>query len=254
MNIIGITGFAQSGKDTAGEYLVKTAGATHYALADPIREVMSHIDFRLNGSITVAMLLDAHNGDWDAVENHRIHGPELRRNIALLRQKLHLDQFNTERTEDWIRDELLTLDPFLDGDTAISTLLDYSEEDWDVAKADRFHGPELRRLMQKLGTEVVRDGYGAEAWIDHLQRRIEQGALPAIVVVTDIRFDNEAEWVLRLGGTVIRIDRPGVGPVNAHASDAGISDHLVTATIENSGSKLDLFHRMDSTLQQPIAA
>lgn len=65
---------------------------------------------------------------------------------------------------------------------------------YDEAKV-RF--PEMRRLMQVYGTEVVRQRVAADYWTEKLKRRIhsEQQLMfsrHTVSLVTDVRFENEA--------------------------------------------------------------
>lgn len=88
---------------------------------------------------------------------------------------------------------------------------------------------EVRRLLQVFGTEVVRNNFGRDAWVDLARGRM----LPGVsYIFTDCRFDNEVEMIHRAGGIVVKIMRPGVRPVNDHASDA--IEHLpVDYTVDN---------------------
>lgn len=108
-----------------------------------------------------------------------------------------------------------------------------------------------RQMAQKLGTEAARDTFGADIWLKRATLELIQLADeasevaaetfgPVSVVVTDVRFDNEAEWIKRHGGRVIRIVRPGTAAVAAHASEAGVSDWLVDAEIVNDGDLTEL--------------
>lgn len=251
MEIIGITGFAQSGKDTAGLHLTGQRGFTRYAFADKIREIMNTLDYRLNGTISVAMFLDSLDGDWDKALKHRVYGPELQRALTVFKAKVAVDTFgDLLRSSEEIREDLYTLDPFLDGDLTMSEFLDELSWDWDDAKTHRIYGFEVRRLLQKLGTEVVRESYGANAWVDVVARQINDEQ-PERAVITDVRFDNEAEWLRSMDAPVVRITRPGVGPVNNHKSDAGISEHLVSVTVENDSTLEALAYRMDAARKTP---
>jgi hypothetical protein len=251
MEIIGITGFAQSGKDTAGLHLTGQRGFTRYAFADKIREIMNTLDYRLNGTVSVVMLLDSLDGDWDKALKHRVYGPELDRALTVFNKTVAVDAFGDRwRGVADIREDLYTLDPFLDGDVTMSDLLDSLSWDWDDAKTHRIYGFEVRRLLQKLGTEVVRESYGANAWVDVVARQIAEEK-PQRAVLTDVRFDNEAEWLGEQGGLVVQITRPGVGPVNNHKSDAGISEHLVSVTVDNDSTLEALASRIDAVRNTP---
>lgn len=79
-----------------------------------------------------------------------------------------------------------------------------------------------RKLLQDLGLSV-RTRLQEEAWVRVAEERIEKAHGPT--VLTDVRFPNEMALVRRRGGTLIWIERTGIGPANAH-----ISEHAVSAT------------------------
>jgi hypothetical protein len=115
---------------------------------------------------------------------------------------------------DGVREAVLALDPWADGEWRVSDRLDFVEGDWNAAKTQ----PEIRRLLQRMGTESGRNIHGDDCWIKIAKRKVH--ATPGPVVITDVRFANEAEAIRSWGGKIIRIDRPGVGPVNGHVSEA----------------------------------
>lgn len=86
-----------------------------------------------------------------------------------------------------------------------------STHGWDKAKQN----PEVRRLLQVIGTEAGRDIHGKDCWIMAADAKINSEN----VVFTDVRFENECEYIRHNGGKVYHIERPGVGPVNSHVSD-----------------------------------
>jgi hypothetical protein len=99
---------------------------------------------------------------------------------------------------------------------------------WDITKRDV---PEVRRLLQKFGTEAGREIHGANCWVDALFADWDDSTP---LVVTDCRFDNEAQAIRDRGGVVVRIDRPGLDPLpGGHASEAGVTDPLVDWVIYN---------------------
>lgn len=81
-------------------------------------------------------------------------------------------------------------------------------------------GKSPRQAMQLLGTEWGRDRIHPELWVNVAMAAaaavLDQGGK---VVIDDARFPNEIAAVRDMGGKVIRVSRPGVGPVNAHTSD-----------------------------------
>lgn len=99
---------------------------------------------------------------------------------------------------------------------------------WD--KAEQI--PDVREALQCVGV-AAREAISEDVWLDIVNRKWADTRHP--VVVTDVRFDNEAEWV-RWHGFVVSVRRPGVGPVNGHASEQGVSPELVDYVIENDGN------------------
>ena len=108
--------------------------------------------------------------------------------------------------------------------------------------------PEVRRLLQVMGTEVIRYR-DPDFWIRTLHKRLTdleaETGTAGLWVVPDIRYDNEAEWIKSLGGSVVQVVRPGVGDGDAHASEAGISTEFIDETVMNDGGVDDLFRRLD---------
>jgi hypothetical protein len=106
-------------------------------------------------------------------------------------------------------------------------------------------GKSPRQLLQTLGTEWGRGTVHPEIWIRiAMERAKPEMAGGRGVVITDVRFDNEAQAVIDAGGEVWRVTRPGwrclADEAAAHQSEAGVSDHLIARTIDNSGSLDDL--------------
>jgi hypothetical protein len=98
-----------------------------------------------------------------------------------------------------------------------------------------FGGKTPRQVMQSLGTEWGRDLVCPNIWLNATKTRILSAlAVPGVsgVVLDDCRFDNEASMVKDLGGMVIEVVRPGLVRMD-HASEAGISDHLVDDFVLN---------------------
>jgi len=112
-----------------------------------------------------------------------------------------------------------------------------AEFGWDDAK-ERF--PEVRRLLQKGGSEGGRDIFGQDIWVDTWMRNVdvlldEEGG----VCVSDMRFVNEASAVRDLHGEVWRVHRPGTGP-GEHRSESELDQIKADETIVNDGTLADL--------------
>lgn len=100
--------------------------------------------------------------------------------------------------------------------------------------------PEMRRLMEIYGTQVIRERVSENYWANKLLREIEDfnsGANEAgyrtVSIVTDCRFPNELDvfdYGSYLGGTVevVGIERSDVDDGDNHASNAGLNAIFVT--------------------------
>lgn len=98
---------------------------------------------------------------------------------------------------------------------------------WDGRKDARG-----RVLLQRLGV-AVRDYVDSEAWVRAAARTID--SIDGDVVVTDVRFPNEVEFIRARYGLVVRIDRPGTGPLNAHVSEHAWTGSKPDCVLVNDG-------------------
>lgn len=135
---------------------------------------------------------------------------------------------------DPLRQMLYTLDPLIgDPDGTQPHAMRWQEYMDAVGYDQAKKHPEVRRLMQVFGTEVIRQQFGESAWVDLMWAKIRDK--PGNYVLTDVRFDNEAKLVHRLGGFMVRIEREGLS-ADGHASEQGVSDDLIDAVVPNNGS------------------
>lgn len=95
-------------------------------------------------------------------------------------------------------------------------------------------GRSPRELLQTLGTEWGRDSVHKEIWVRRAMRRAEEAG--GLVVITDVRFDNEAEAIRQAGGEVWQIRRRGAGIPGSHSSEAGVSERFIDLRIDNHGT------------------
>lgn len=88
-------------------------------------------------------------------------------------------------------------------------------------------GKSPRNLAQTLGTEWGRNSVNENLWVILAGERIKTLVAGGFdVLVTDVRFENEAKWVRENGGIIWHIQRDVAGTgnaaTNAHASEAGV--------------------------------
>jgi hypothetical protein len=111
------------------------------------------------------------------------------------------------------------------------------EYGWDVAKEQI---PEVRRFLQHLGA-AMREKVRADLWLNLAMREVDARTTP--VVITDVRYRNEAEAIAARGGKLVRIVRPGAGAGDAnatHASETELDDWPAYPVIENRGTVPEL--------------
>ena len=104
-----------------------------------------------------------------------------------------------------------------------------------------------RQIMQWWGTEYRRHtspGY----WLDKMRNHIARGFgmhQAGLIVITDVRFADEAALVRELGGKLIQITRPGTGEsAKQHTSETAGSEFAPDATIDNTGTVQDLHYHV----------
>lgn len=175
--IIGLTGRAGCGKDTAAEHLQREYGFHPMAFAGPLKK-------------TAATL------------------------------------FNLPET--YFHDRELKEKPL---------------EDWD--------GLSPRHILQLLGTEAVRCTFGENFWIKRWINEYGSLVLGTSVVVTDVRFNNEAQAIRDLGGVIVHIARTRAptcldAPASGHASEGGVLFYPTKdIIIRNDGTIVDLWAQVD---------
>lgn len=139
--------------------------------------------------------------------------------------------FKRHSFADPMRDAIYKLNPLVDGTIRIADLVD--EHGWDVAKSK----DEARRLLQVFGTEVGREMFGQNFWIDQAFKQIDPAAN---VVIADVRFPNEADAIKQRGGHVIRINRHNLSAINSHKSEHAMDNYMFDHVIYNDGTLDDL--------------
>jgi hypothetical protein len=145
--------------------------------------------------------------------------------------------YNRVAFADILREALYVLNPVIlfhpyGEDQRVQDLVD--RHGWDKAKRDY---EEIRRMLQVLGTEVGREMISQDVWVNAAFKKLDADKK---YVFTDVRFENEHHAIDSRLGLLIKVSRPGVGPVNDHKSDKGLPDQWFDAQIVNDGTVKDL--------------
>jgi hypothetical protein len=173
--IIGLTGYAQSGKDTLAGMLIGLHKYDNRAFADPIRKLLYETNPLVKDEYRVKGVVDAYG--------------------------------------------------------------------WDRAKVEF---PELRNLLQTLGVGA-RQVFNDQFWVSQCLSGLSAGDK---IVITDVRFPNEADAIKALGGQIWRVKRLGIGAVNKHVSETAMEGYKVDQIFVNNGSIEDLMALLQARMRQ----
>lgn len=122
-----------------------------------------------------------------------------------------------------------------------------------AANVDLTRALTIREYLQRYGTEAHRRIFGDNFWVDQVAARLREHARK-VVVVTDVRFPNEAEAIFNAGGSVVWV----VGPKmveeagDSHASERLLPKHLITHTLFNT-ARTDHFRDLDSQVRELVS-
>jgi len=178
--IIGLSGYAQTGKDTIADHLVKHYGFTRVAFADPIREAL----YKLNPKIRLAE------------------------------------------------------------SSGVSLAHAVDSVGWDSVKV---LSPDVRELLQRMGTEVGREIFGENFWVDQAMQKALQHDK---AVITDVRYPNELKAVLEASGRVWRVVKDSVKAVNIHPSETSLDDYQFEYIIFNNDTIESLYESVDDFMTE----
>lgn len=122
----------------------------------------------------------------------------------------------------------------------------------------------FRHFLQRMGTEMGRNVFGENFWVDQVfvdpasYYHAEQKYAGRNIVVTDCRFDNEAQRIKDLGGYIVRVeanktvrDARGANP-DAHVSEDGIHLSYIDYVIHNNGTRWDLYNGIEDMINKLV--
>ncbi len=138
---------------------------------------------------------------------------------------------------------------------------------------DLLCGRTARHAMQSLGTEWGRECIHPELWLrawKHAAKLyVASGTCPSLIIVDDLRFDNEAAYLRGLGAIIVRLFRAGIHYEQGHASErpvaydagielwphamqyVGVEDAVADNNRRNAQELLEAVVRVDSRRTRP---
>lgn len=200
-----VHGDAGAGKDTLANFLATELEIETYAFAKPIKQLV-HALFD-----TLESWTDSRENK-ERVMNYHVD-PDSLRAAADVYYKIGLGELEDfpDAWEAW--QHLLGLELSESTGTYIANV-------------------SLRQAYQLIGTE----------WGRSILDNIWQELAPDGVIISDVRFDSEAEFLRDRGYTIIEVIRPGLKKISesSHASEAGLLNTLVDIVVVNEGTVNDL--------------
>ena len=106
----------------------------------------------------------------------------------------------------------------------------------------------VREFLQKLGTEAMRDGLHTNVWVNALFADYKK---KSNWIITDMRFPNEMEAVVKRHGITIRVTRPVKKSKNTpklHSSETALDKAKFDYEIINDGSMEKLVKKIRKIL------
>ena len=98
----------------------------------------------------------------------------------------------------------------------------------------------FRPMLQWWGSDFRRHYNGESYWLDNMLAKMKTLAAKEVMVITDVRYPNEAELVKRAGGIMIRVDRR-TGLEDPHSSENLLDDFEgFDYRLTNNGTMFDL--------------
>ena len=209
--------------------------------------------------------------------------------VGRIIQYLMLDENTTKYfVQDWINKEHYLLDTHSNWEIKKfagklkqiasiltgATLEQLEDQDFKKQEMDPEWGITYRELLQKLGTEAMRNGLHENVWVNALMadyKALETHKVPRYYdefskkglagyegiweypnwIITDMRFPNEMDIVKAKGGITIRVNRVRYISTHSegeHESERALDNHKFDYVIDNNGSISDLIDKVKDIL------
>lgn len=256
--IIGLAALARSGKDTVASILMARHNVSAFALADPLKA----------GCQVLFGLSEAQAWD-DQIKEQEI--TLWRRSPRRLFQEIGTDWMRDHNPNFWLMraDREINLpfkpanetpenlsDPRLEIKLACQAFFAFSNDQIWEASASRSLDPfwnitpnKAFDLIEYLTLSSFPDWYFQRTLAETAAAPIRPNVLSPsdTIIIKDIRFENEADFIRKRNGAIWHIERPNSVRVSPHSSEAGIDKLAKDQVIINDGSIEDLEKKISET-------
>jgi len=97
----------------------------------------------------------------------------------------------------------------------------FYDKDEKLVPQELFDGKTSRKIMQLFGTEFCRNMIAKDFWIRLMRKKLTDHKHTSFVI-DDVRFQDEADLIIELGGIVVNLTRDGVEFSRDHESEMGV--------------------------------
>jgi hypothetical protein len=97
----------------------------------------------------------------------------------------------------------------------------FYDKDEKLVQRELFDGKTSRKIMQMFGTEFCRNMIAKDFWIRLMRKKLTDHKFTNFVI-DDVRFQDEADLIIELGGIVVNLTRDGVEFSRDHESEMGV--------------------------------
>lgn len=109
----------------------------------------------------------------------------------------------------------------------------------------------FRLILQGWGTDYRRKLHGDNYWIEKLRtaiNNIQTFNSCKMIIVTDVRFKNELEFMRSVGATTVRVNRPTAPSNDTHPSETELDNEHFDIVINNDGTIEQLIQQVQEKI------
>ena len=126
------------------------------------------------------------------------------------------------------------------------------------AEYNDFWGMTNREILQKIGTDAMRNGFHPDVWVKIAQLKIKKAIdTGSFWIVTDVRFPNEADMIRDNGGIVVwvenfraipnplTVDSKNPKTISEHISEQRLAPVKIDYILDNNNGLIELQDKIE---------